>query len=81
MGAWDSLRRVLPKYRERIVLSSALEGPIGRWGILALAQELKLNHYALGLGVDAWRPVPHLQSKTELEDFWQLAIEVFLHKA
>lgn len=80
MGAWSPLKQVLPKYRERIILSSALEGPIGRWGILALAQELNLTRYALGLGVDAWRPVPMLNTRADLEDFWELAIEVFLHK-
>ncbi|AFY59641.1 o-succinylbenzoate synthase [Synechococcus sp. PCC 6312] len=81
MGAWSRLKVVLPKYRDQIVLSSALEGAIGRWGILVLAQELNLTRYALGLGVDAWRPVPTLNTKTELEDFWELALEVLLHKS
>ncbi|MDS3860920.1 o-succinylbenzoate synthase [Thermosynechococcaceae cyanobacterium BACA0444] len=79
MGAWSRLNTVLPQYRSQIVLSSALEGAIGRWGILALAQELNLTRYALGLGVDPWRPVPVLNTKAELADFWKLAIQVFRH--
>ncbi len=71
MGRLSTLMSLLLPHRDRLILSSVFEGAIGRWGLLYLAANLGLRNYALGLGVNRWRPVPNLLDRPGLELCWQ----------